>query len=399
MRRLLQAVLAAAIALAAMVLPVGGSSAETSQACALRVRGLDGSTEYSPSNCTLTADRVAGPPEGFTAQITGTGWVALSPSVELYQCGDEECSDRLASLPIAADGSIAGSVVLARTITTTGADGSTKTSDCPPDLCQLQAFVDSPDGSLAQMTVLPIAFAVPAVSLDPATLEFGGQTVGTTSEARTVTMTNTGEAPLHIGGTGSMGDTGDFSVVDDGCAFTTVEVGQSCAISVVFTPTTEGERVASLMYNDDTVEGGRSIQVSGVGTAPAADLAVALAATPNPVKSGAKVTYTVSARNDGTSDASNVRLSDVLPAAAQFSSMATDGSWSCTTPPKGSTGTISCTRASMASGSTSSLTITATVVSSGKSTITNTASIGSDVPDPDPSDNQASVTTSVSGRR
>ena len=399
MRRLLQAVLAAAVGLAAVVLPIDGSSAETSEDCAIRMRGLDGSDEYSPSNCTLTADRVAGPAEGFTAEITGTGWVPLSPAVELYQCGEEECSDRLAALPIAADGSFAGPVTLTRTITTTLADGSTRTTDCPPDLCQLQAFVDSPDGSLAQVAVLAIAFAVPAVTVDPATLEFGSQTVGAPSAARTITITNTGEAALHIGGNGSFGDTDDFSVVEEGCAFTTVEVGQSCAVSVVFTPTTEGERGAWLTYNDNTVEGGRTIGLSGVGMAPAADLAVALSATPNPVKSGGTVTYTLSARNDGTSDASNVRLANVLPSAAQFSSMTTDGSWSCTTPPKGSTGTISCTRAAMASGATSTLTITAGVVSSGKSTITDSASITSEVADPDPSDNQASVTTSVSGRR
>jgi uncharacterized repeat protein (TIGR01451 family) len=292
-------------------------------------------------------------------------------------------------------------VTVSRTITYTDAGGVQQMADCPPDECELYAVAVDPSETFQQMTVVQITFDAPVVSVSPPELAFGDQAIGTTSAPLTSTLTNTGTAAWHPTGLGSNADPEEFTILSETCSFAEVVPGGSCSITVTFTPNELGERTAFFGWNDDTVEGAHSVFVSGNGIEPqtsSSDLAVALSATPNPVKTGSPVTYTVSTRNDGPDDASNVKLDDVLPAAAQFSTIKADG-WTCTTPPKGSTGTISCTRSTMESGTSSVITITATVVSSGKSTITDTASISSATGDPNPANNSASVTTSVSGRR
>jgi hypothetical protein len=54
---------------------------------------------------------------------------------------------------------------------------------------QIQADMNSPTGG-----------STPAVSLSPTNLDFGTQATGTTSGARTATLTNVGGAPLSLGG-------------------------------------------------------------------------------------------------------------------------------------------------------------------------------------------------------
>ena len=78
---------------------------------------------------------------------------------------------------------------------------------------------------------------------------------------------------------------------------------------------------------------------------PLVDLTVAKTVTPNPVKVGEPLVYVVTARNNGPSQASNVKITDVLPAntAMLGTATATNGG-TCTAPADGATsGTIECT--------------------------------------------------------
>jgi hypothetical protein len=82
----------------------------------------------------------------------------------------------------------------------------------------------------------------------------------------------------------------------------------------------------------------------------------------------------------------------VIPSGSQFASMAPNG-WTCTTPPVSSTGTITCTRSSIVSGGSSSLTLTVTAVQSGQTTVTNTAQVTGQSTDPNTGDNTATITS------
>ncbi len=125
-------------------------------------------------------------------------------------------------------------------------------------------------------------------------------------------------------------------------------------------------------------------------TAAQADLRIAKSATASPVASGGTIVYTLVVTNDGPSPASNLTLTDPMPANAT-SAIAASG-LSCNGPV---TPLVTCTAASLAVGASATVTIT-TTAPTGPTSITNTATVYSSTTDPVTSDNSASVTTSVS---
>ncbi|HYX53487.1 MAG TPA: choice-of-anchor D domain-containing protein [Candidatus Limnocylindrales bacterium] len=103
----------------------------------------------------------------------------------------------------------------------------------------------------------------PAVTLSTASLTFGSTTVGTSSAAQSVTLTNTGSAALSISGISA---TGDFSQTNT-CG-TSVAVNASCSISVVFSPTLSGTRTGSLTISDNASGGSQSVALTGTAVNP-----------------------------------------------------------------------------------------------------------------------------------
>ena len=118
---------------------------------------------------------------------------------------------------------------------------------------------------------------------------------------------------------------------------------------------------------------------------PSADLSVTKDDTPDPVLLGEELTYTVTIINSGPSDATDVVLTDTLPAAASFVS----ASAGCGE----AGGAVTCTIGTIASGDTATVSIT--VAPTEVSTITNTATASSAVADPSTGDNTATETTTV----
>ena len=100
---------------------------------------------------------------------------------------------------------------------------------------------------------------VPGFNLS-APLFFGAVLTNSTSPAQTVTITNSGGAPLMIT---SAAASGDFAVSANTC--TTVQIGQNCMISVTFTPTATGNRVGVLTIMDNAPGNPHLVQLSGIG--------------------------------------------------------------------------------------------------------------------------------------
>src|SRR5262249_36992527 len=101
------------------------------------------------------------------------------------------------------------------------------------------------------------------LELDPASLAFGNQGVGTASAARTVTVTNRTDAVVAINniklaGTGA----GQFSFTST-CGSAVVANG-SCAIKIKFKPTSTGKKSATLSVNGGG-NGLRVVSLSGKG--------------------------------------------------------------------------------------------------------------------------------------
>ncbi|MEV0455111.1 lamin tail domain-containing protein [Catellatospora methionotrophica] len=126
-----------------------------------------------------------------------------------------------------------------------------------------------------------------------------------------------------------------------------------------------------------------------------ANLSVTKTDSPDPVTAGQNLTYTITVANAGPAGAQAVVLTDNLPAGTTFVSAVFPASWSATTPPVGSGGTVTVSTASLADGATATITLTVNVGASTTGPLTNTASVGSDTADPDPGDNSATATTSV----
>ncbi|HET7215008.1 MAG TPA: SBBP repeat-containing protein [Terriglobia bacterium] len=102
-----------------------------------------------------------------------------------------------------------------------------------------------------------------AVTVSPTSLSFGDVTVGKVSPAQTVTITNTGTQTLTFN---SFQTGGDYSQTNT-CTSNTLNVGQSCTVSVTFSPTASGARNGALSISDNAAGSPQSVALSGTGDA------------------------------------------------------------------------------------------------------------------------------------
>ena len=100
-----------------------------------------------------------------------------------------------------------------------------------------------------------------AVRLTPASLTFAAQPVGTFSTVHLATLKNTGSGTLKII---SIGRSGDF-YEGNNCPNTLLP-GASCMLSVTFTPTSPGARVAAVTIFDNAPGSPHKLPLSGTGS-------------------------------------------------------------------------------------------------------------------------------------
>jgi hypothetical protein len=96
-------------------------------------------------------------------------------------------------------------------------------------------------------------------------VDFGGVPVGTTA-TRTVTLTNTGGADLHIRLV-MLVQGSDVGVNDHGCMLATLAPGRSCSMTITFHPGQRMSENSSIVITDDDPRGGsQQIGVRGTTT-------------------------------------------------------------------------------------------------------------------------------------
>jgi hypothetical protein len=110
------------------------------------------------------------------------------------------------------------------------------------------------------------------VSISPTSFTFAPESVGIASAPTTANIKNTGTAPLSmtVGMTGA--DPADFSETDN-CSQMPVGAGQTCMLSLTFTPKQAGSRSAVVQISDNAPGNPQTIPLSG--TAVQATAAVA----------------------------------------------------------------------------------------------------------------------------
>jgi hypothetical protein len=112
----------------------------------------------------------------------------------------------------------------------------------------------------------------PAASLSSTSLDFGDQTVGTTSAPGSVTVTNTGDQPLKITGMTRGGAGGSRVTATRGCGTDLIAPGDTCVVSVTFSPTAVGTLTPTLTLSGNF--GSAVIDLSGTGIAAAPELSI-----------------------------------------------------------------------------------------------------------------------------
>jgi len=110
--------------------------------------------------------------------------------------------------------------------------------------------------------------ATSAVTASPGSLDFGAVALGGSVPAKTIVITSSGTAALHVGGVALGGaNPGDFTQTNN-CTAAPLAVQATCAISVSFAPQAEGQRSATITLTDDAPNSPQTFSIAGSVTAP-----------------------------------------------------------------------------------------------------------------------------------
>jgi uncharacterized repeat protein (TIGR01451 family) len=214
------------------------------------------------------------------------------------------------------------------------------------------------------------------------------------------TSTPAGQAvTVQLNCSDSTGATLNYAIVSGPSHGTLGAINQSTG-QVTYTPNSGFSGPDSFTYNATSSNGTAvtqtvSITVTPV-TPPGADLAVALSMVPGQVRFLSPVIYTATVTNHGPAAASGVQLTDTLPAGVRSLLILRPAGWSCPAPPVFSSGTITCTTASLASGASATFHFAVLNLEPRGGSLRDSATVSATTTDPNPANNQATITTKVS---
>ena len=174
------------------------------------------------------------------------------------------------------------------------------------------------------------------------------------------------------------------------CSLGTLANGQSATVEIKVRPQSPGSvgNQASVTSSVADPDSGNNTASVTTGVSAAADLSLTKTDTPDPVSAGQLLTYSLTAANAGPSTATGVQVTDNLPAGVAFDS-AIPSQGTCSQ----SSGTVTCALGTLSSGGNA--TVAVKVRPQAEGSITNNASVSSDIFEPNPADNSASASTTV----
>ena len=205
-----------------------------------------------------------------------------------------------------------------------------------------------------------------------------------------VSLTDTLPADVtFVSATPSQGSCSQASGTVD-CALGTLANGASASVEIQIRPQEGGTITNQASVSSDAGDPSPSDNSASAETTvtPVADISVTKTDSPDPVLAGEVLTYTVTVHNSGPSSATQVLLSDPLPAGVNFDS-ATPSQGTCSE----SGHTVGCALGTIANGAAASVEIKVITVTPG--TISNQASVSSFVSDPNFANNDATAETTI----
>ncbi len=257
---------------------ISGDAFVTGQSCSLDFPLANPEQSAAGGNC-----------DAFVSKIIQSGGVSLSPAGLVFaseNVGQQSPSQTitltnganvaLAIASIAISGSDAADyAILTNTCGSSVPANSTcaisvsftPTSITPPTRTAKVTFTDTETGGSQETQVVDLtgsAGAAPIVSLSSQSLTFGTQSVGITSAAQVLTITNTGTAALTIS---SVVASGNYAVTTNNCttALQATAPPSNCTVSVTFTPNVGGQSIGSLTITDNAPDSPQIVLLTGTG--------------------------------------------------------------------------------------------------------------------------------------
>jgi len=260
-----------------------GSSLAAGASCAISVTFTPTTAGTRNGTLTVTDNSNAAASSTQTVSLTGTGTavpqVSLAPSSLTFasQAVGTTSAAQLITISNTGTGSLTLTSITASgdfaDTTTCGASLSagasctvsvTFTPSTSGARTGAVTITDNASGS-PQTASLSGTGAAPAVKLNPPTsLSFAAENVGSTSLG-TVTVTNTGSAPLSLTGVTA---SGDFTQTSN-CG-SSLAVNASCTVTVTFKPTAIESRSGTLTLTDNASPGTQTVALTGTGLGPEA---------------------------------------------------------------------------------------------------------------------------------
>ena len=140
-------------------------------------------------------------------------------------------------------------------------------------------------------TLTGIGVGIAQAVISPTTLTFPSASIGASSAAQTITISNPGTAPLTLSGYSLTGANPANFVLTSTCSLT-IAVNGSCTISVIFTPTSATNFTASVIIADSAAGSPQTVALTGSGNA-FTDFGVTTQTTPQSVDPGGAAVYTI----------------------------------------------------------------------------------------------------------
>lgn len=273
-----------------------GSSLASSASCTINVEFTPATTGTRTATLTVT-DNAAGSPH--TASLSGTGvttTVSVSPSSLTFPSQTVGTTSAVQFSTLTNSGT---TTLTINSLTISGDFAFGGTGTCGSTLaagsnCTISVVFkptatgtrtgavtisDSAPNSPQTISLSGTGAAAGSVSVTPTSLSFPSTTVGTSSAAQPVTLSNTTSSAVSISSIAITGsNSGDFAQTN-GCG-ASVAANGSCTISVTFKPTATGTRAATLTI---TPASGSALTVSLSGTGASSSGGGSVTITPNPL--------------------------------------------------------------------------------------------------------------------
>lgn len=231
----------------------GGESAKSNEAQA----SVSGTLTVTllPSSRTFANQTVGTPSASQTAVLTNTSGAGNTVTISSKlmsgaNSGDYSFTDNCPSL-------LMSGLNCTFNITFTPTAAGTRVAN-------LQVF-DNASGSPQAVALLGTGVAqTPGVLLNPTSLNFGDQTLSTTSTVRSIILTNTGSGVLTVSSVVASGDFAVVTVPATNCGGSLASLA-TCSLNVTFTPTATGGRTGAVTVTDNASGSPHVATLSGNG--------------------------------------------------------------------------------------------------------------------------------------